>query len=267
MFPGGKGANQAVAAARMGADVTFVGKIGKDIFGASTREGLKKEGINTQYLFEDETVASGTAIILVDSTGENEIVVAPGANARLECLEIALASNEIENADVILMQLEIPLDAVMYAIAICMKSNKPLILNPAPAMELSDSVLKSLYLITPNETEVELLTGLKVRDQQSANTACEVLLDKGVKNVIITMGASGAFFRNSETSFLIPAPKVNAIDTTAAGDVFNGVLASALANDMVWPDAIRRACAAASISVTRRGAQASAPFAHEILSN
>lgn len=266
MFAGGKGANQAVAAARMGGDVVLITKVGNDVFGKQAIEGFQKEKINTYYISTDHEKASGTALIIVNEYGENNIVVAPGSNDTLSEGDILKAAAEIQDAEVILMQLEIPISSVVFAAAHGLKSESKVILNPAPAQELPNEIYSNLYLITPNETEAQILTGIEVKDDESIKEAAEILLDKGVRNVIITLGARGAYFKNEYQSFFIDAPQVDAVDTTAAGDIFNGTLAVALADKKDWKSAIELACRAASLSVTRMGAQASAPFLSEISS-
>lgn len=264
MFSGGKGANQAVAAARMGAGVTLVCKTGNDIFGQRALDEYAKEGINTHYIKQDPLKASGTALILVDEHAENEIVVAPGANETLTNDDIDAAEAAINAATIILLQLEVPVSTVEYAAKKSISAGKRVILNPAPAQPLPAGILSSLYLITPNETEAAILTGIKVLDTVSASAAAGVLLDAGVQNVIVTMGAQGAFFRNRDKEMMIKAPAVHAIDTTAAGDVFNGVLAVEIAAGNTWEASIITACKAAAISVTRMGAQASMPSRKEL---
>ena len=263
MNAGGKGANQAVAAARLGGNVGLVAKLGNDIFGKQTIEGLKKEGINTDYIFIDEATPSGTALIIVNDEGENSIVVAPGANANLLPSDID-AVNEMREAEIILTQLEIPM-ATVFALAQNAKANnQKLILNPAPAQPLDDKLLNGLFLITPNETEASLLTGIKVFDEKTASQAARVLLNKGIQNVIITLGRQGAYFQNDFIKLKEDAPEAQAVDTTAAGDTFNGALAVALTENMDWQQAVEFAVEAASISVTRLGAQSSIPYRNEI---
>lgn len=264
MFPGGKGANQAVAAARLGGDVTFVAKVGNDVFGKQAMEGFKAENINTKYVFTDKNAASGVALITVNSEGENEIVVASGANGQLNKANITTAKKAITDADIIILQLEVPIETVAYAIKQSLKANKRVILNPAPAQALPDELLNGLFLITPNETEAEILTSVKVTNVSTARLAADELLRKGVQNVIITMGSKGAFFMNKTETFLIEAERVNAVDSTAAGDIFNGALALAVSKDKPWKEAIVFANKAAAISVTRMGAQASAPTSDEL---
>jgi ribokinase len=264
MFSGGKGANQAVAAARMNGDVTFICKVGNDVFGQQALQGFKKENINTKYVTIDQNHASGSAMILVNASGENEIVVASGANALLSIDDIAFAEEAFLLSDIVIMQLETPIDTIVFAAKKCINLGKKAILNPAPAQKLPEEIFDSLYLITPNETEAQILTGVRVTDASTADQAATILLKNGVQNVIITLGSSGAYFKNKDQSFLTPSPKVKAVDTTAAGDVFNGVLAVQLAKGNDWKDAILFACKAASVSVTRMGAQTSAPFLSEM---
>jgi len=264
MFAGGKGANQAVAAARTGGNVLFICKTGDDIFGRSAVGLFQKEGINTKHITIDTEKASGVALITVDANGENEIVVAPGANDTLSELDIKAAETEIISAEIILMQLEVPVKTVLFAAQLGARHHKKVILNPAPAVKLPDELFKHLFLITPNETEAEILTGIKVTDNLSASEAAEKLIKLGVLNVIITMGSAGAFFRNKESEMMVTAPVVKAVDSTAAGDVFNGVLATELTMGKDWKTAISTACKAASISVTRMGAQASMPYRNEL---
>ncbi|ULQ54833.1 ribokinase [Flavihumibacter fluvii] len=264
MFSGGKGANQAVAAARMEAEVFFIGNTGGDIFGHRAIEMLNKEGINTDFICMDQEKPSGIALILVDRHGENEIVVAPGANATLSEQHISKAEKIITESDLILLQLEIPLDTVIFAAELGARLQKKVILNPAPAQPLPDELLQHLFLITPNETEAEILTGIKIHDQPSAAKAASVLLSKGVKQVVITLGPKGAFYKSDQFELMVEAPKVNAVDTTAAGDVFNGALAVEISNGKDWKSAISFACKAASLSVTQMGAQASMPMRSDI---
>jgi ribokinase len=264
MTPGGKGANQAVAAARLGGNVTLVAKTGEDIFGRQAKSLFESENLDTEFLFSDSESPSGIALITVDNHAENCIVVAPGANARLCRPDIDKASSAVLNADIILMQLEIPLDTVVYTTEIAFKAGKKVILNPAPAQALPAGLLKMIYLITPNETEAGLLTGIHVTDQKSAESAARVLLGKGVEVVVVTLGSKGALLVSSDICELIPGYQVEAVDTTAAGDCFNGALAVALSEGAGLENAVRIANRAASVSVTRMGAQASAPYRSEV---
>lgn len=264
MNAGGKGANQAVAAARLGGLVTFVGKIGDDIFGKQAVQQLEDEGINVDYVAVDAENPSGVAMITVDQKGENSIVVASGSNGTLSPTDFDKAMTELDESEFVLMQLETPIPTVEHIARNAAQKQKKVILNPAPAAQLSGELLQNLYIITPNETEAELLTGIKVTNEESALKAATVLHEKGVEIVIITMGAAGAFLLLDGNSEIIRAPRVEAIDTTAAGDTFNGALVVALSEGRTIQESIAFANKAASISVTRIGAQSSVPFRKEI---
>lgn len=264
MNPGGKGANQAVAAARLGGEVTFVAKIGTDVFGKEALRGFEEAKIDTRYIVKDKKNPSGVALINVDEYGENSIVVASGANGTLVSGDIKDEVFGEDKNDIFLMQLEIPLDTVRYVAEKASRRGNRVILNPAPACWLSDSLYKCLYLITPNETEAGLLTGIEVFDASSAEEAALQLRARGVQHVIITMGGTGAYLLSGSISMLIPGVQVKAVDTTAAGDIFNGALAVAISEGMDLVSAITFANKAASISVTRMGAQVSAPFRNEV---
>jgi len=264
MNPGGKGANQAVAAARMGGNVTFVSKIGNDLFGKQSVEGYIAEGIKTDYIFTDTGNPSGIALISVDAKGENCIVVAPGANATLSPDDISMAKAEIESSELLLMQLEIPMETVEYAAEIAYSKGIRVILNPAPAQTLSSKLLTCLYMIIPNKTEAEMLSGIKVTDWESAKNAADVISEKGVEIVVITLGSQGALIKDGELYHRIDAVPVEAVDTTAAGDTFCGSLCVGLTDGMTIPDSVRFACKASAISVTRMGAQSSIPYRKEI---
>ncbi len=264
MFPGGKGGNQAVAAARLGGHVTLVANTGNDVFGNESISQFSQEKIDTTYIGRDDRNPSGVALIGIDQHGENSILVAPGANAALSEADIDRATDALRSADVVLVQLEIPLPVVLHTVRRCAELGRRLILNPAPAQLLSADFYPSLFAITPNETETELLTGIHVTDETSARQAAEVLLSRGVANVIITLGSKGALLHNATQSVTVAAPVVQAVDTTAAGDVFNGAFAVAVADGMPLEQAVAAACQAAALSVTRMGAQASAPYRHEI---
>ena len=265
MNAGGKGANQAVAAARLGGMVTFVGKIGDDIFGKQAVQQLEDEGINVDFVAVDPENPSGVALITVDRKGENSIVVAPGSNGTLSSADFDKAMDMLNESEFVLMQLEIPIPTVEHIARIASTKHKKVVLNPAPAAELSDELLKNLYIITPNETEAELLTGIKVTDEQSALKSATFLHEKGIEIVIITMGSAGAFLLANGNSEIISAQKVEAVDTTAAGDTFNGALVVALSEGYTIQESIAFANKAAAISVTRIGAQSSVPFRKEII--
>jgi ribokinase len=257
--PGGKGANQAVAAARAGGDVTFIARVGRDMFGDKAIEGFEKDGIHTGFVFRDPKAPSGVALIFVAKDGENSIAVASGANGCLTPADVRKARKGFETAQVVVMQLETPLDTVVAAAELAHKRNIQVILNPAPARPLPDELLSKLTYLTPNESEAELLTGIQVKDELSAGKAARVLLGKGVKNVVITLGAKGSLLATSESTQIIPGFKVQPVDTTAAGDVFNGALAVALCEKKLLHEAVRFANAAGALSVTIMGAQPSAP--------
>ena len=238
MNPGGKGANQAVAAARLGADVIFVCKTGNDMFGITTRQQLAQEGIDTRFVFIDDHNPSGVALISVDSRAENTIVVASGANANLLPLDVAKAETALDDCDIVLMQLETPMTTIEYVAAEAAKRGKRTVLNPAPGAALSPQLLKSLYLITPNETEAEIITGIRIHNAETEAEAARSIRAMGVQNVIITLGSRGAYICNDRFDEAVPAQKVRAVDTTAAGDVFNGALVVALSEGK----ALRKPC-------------------------
>jgi len=260
--PGGKGANQAVAAARSGADVRFVTKVGKDIFGKQSIEGFSREGLDITNIVETDEFASGIALITVSESGENQIVVASGANMDLNPAD--LPDSIFEDIKFVLLQLEIPLQTIKYIVQKCIALNIKVILNPAPAVMLEDNLLRGIYLITPNETETQIITGILPDSSDSLREATSFFQSKGIKNVIITLGKKGVFLMTEKYSQLIPALEVKPVDTTAAGDVFNGAILTALSDGKDWIEACQFACKAAAISVTRMGAQSSAPYRHEL---
>ena len=264
MNPGGKGANQAVAVARLAAKrgaCTFIAKVGNDLFGRETAVRMKKDGIEAK-LVVDRKEPSGTALILVAPNGQNVISVALGANGTLSPNDIAKFRGNIENAAALLMQLETPMETVVTAAKWAHAKGVPVILNPAPATKLPTPLYKCLDWITPNETEAEILTGVKVKDAASAQKAVDIFLKRGVKHVAITMGVKGVYCGSCRK--LYPAKKVKAVDCVAAGDTFNGAFVVALAEGKSCRDAISFAQRAAAISVTRPGAQSSVPFRKEI---
>lgn len=264
MFPGGKGANQAVAAARAGGKVIFVCCLGDDLFGQNALKGYVKEGIDVDSVKIVENEASGVALITVNGEGENEIVVASGTNALLSPEHLEAQIGTISSAQIFLTQLETPIETVAFLAGYCKAKNQKLIINPAPAQVLDDTVLNGLFLITPNETETKILTGIEVTDDASLENAGSAFLEKGVQNVIVTMGSKGSFFMNATENFIVPAPKVKAVDTTAAGDVFNGVLTVCLAQGKGWKESMAFASKAAALAVTKMGAQDTAPTLEEI---
>lgn len=264
MNPGGKGANQAVAVARLSArrrQCVFIAKVGDDLFGRDTARRLKAEGIDAR-LIVDKTAASGTALILVDRKGQNCISVALGANGTLSPEDVAPFASDIERADALLLQLETPLETVLWAARTAHAKGVHVILNPAPAAKLPRELYACLDWITPNETEAELLTGVKVADLASAQAAERVLKRRGVAHVAITLGAKGCYAAGR----IHPCVKVKAVDTVAAGDTFNGAFVVALAEGKSVDEAIAFAQAAAARAVTRPGAQSSVPFRRELCS-
>ncbi len=261
---GGKGANQAVAAARAGGHVTFVGRVGSDSFGREAREALSVENIDLQHFTSDVELPSGIALICVDSRGENVIAVAPGANGNVSPVDVERASGVIRSADVVLAQLEVPLAAVRAAGTLAASARNRFILNPAPALQLDDEIMHTVSILTPNEHEAGVLTGLQVTDDESVVRAADVLSTRGVQTVMITLGARGVYFTEAHHGTWVPAFHVEAVDSTAAGDVFNGALAVALGEGRPMFDAVRFANAAGAIAVTRRGAQPSVPTRDEI---
>lgn len=266
MNAGGKGANQAVAAARYGNRVVFVAKTGDDLFGRQVRKSMAEDGIVTDYVFVDKEHPSGVALITIDKDAENCIVVAGGANMYLSPADIETAAEEILKADVVLMQLESPIETVAYAARMAAKAGIPVILNPAPAPAeaLSEALLKDLFLITPNRSEASRISGIEVTDMESAHRAAKAIHEMGPKNVIITLGSDGSLVYDGSMFMRVEALKVEAVDTTAAGDTYNGVLASVIAEGKSLIEAVREANIAGAISVTRMGAQPAAPTREEI---
>ncbi len=267
LVPGGKGANQAVAAARLGGEVCLISRLGDDLFGRQNLENFEKEGIDTRFVELDPVHPSGVAQITVNKYGENMIIVAPGANAALGKDDVEAAQQHIKKAELLLMQLEVPLTSIIRATKLASAFGVKVILNPAPAQKLPDELFPLLFMITPNETEAEILTGIKVLDEKSALLAAEKLVGKGTKMVIITMGAAGAYVHTPSFKGLIPTQKVKVLDTTAAGDTFNGALAVALVKGMEIQEAVKFALKAATLSVQRMGAQSSIPHITEVLEN
>jgi ribokinase len=262
--PGGKGANQAVAIARLGGDVTFVAKLGMDNFGDQSLENFKRDGICTDFVFRDAESPSGVALIFVGDRGENMIVVAQGANARLLPEDIDKARPAIEGADMVVLQLETPLKTVEHAVAIAAQKSVPVILNPAPARKLERRLIEKIDCLTPNETEAEILTGIKVSDYDTARKAGAKLLELGAGSVVVTMGKRGAMLVTAEESSPVPAVVVHAVDTTAAGDAFTGALTYALASGRDLKDAVQFANAVAALAVAKMGAQPSMPTRDEL---
>lgn len=264
MAAGGKGANQAVAISRLGSPVTFIAKVGRDMFGDRAVEQYAAEGIDTSTILRDEDAPSGVALITVDDAGENSIVVAGGANNKITVADVDSMRDRIESADYLLMQLEVPMPVVEYAAAIAFDAGVKVVLNPAPAAKLSDGLLSKCYMLTPNEKECGIIAGIRVENDEQAETAAELLIAKGVQNVVVTLGGKGSLYKSATERELIPAYRVKSVDTTAAGDTYNGALCVALSEGKTIREAAEFATKASAISVTRAGAQPSLPTRDEV---
>lgn len=266
MNPGGKGANQAVAVARLGGEVVFISKLGNDVFGKQFSQLFNDEGIDTSFILSDEDLPSGVALITVDQAGENSIVVASGANANLQSSDVQPALHEIAAARILLLQLEIPMEVVHFVVDYAASKAVKVILNPAPANILTPGLLQNIDILTPNKTEASMISGINVHNMETAKKAAKAICEKGVKNVVVTMGPLGAAICNEKKKFsVVAAQQVETVDTTAAGDVFNGALAVALCEGKELEEAVGFACEAAALSVTRLGAQSSIPYRNELL--
>ena len=263
--PGGKGSNQGVAAQRAGADVTMITKVGADDFGDLAINNFKSEGIDTSYVFRDKETETGTALIIVDeNSSENMILVVLGACGRIEQEEISSADEAIRESSLILTQLETNMEPIEQVLDIAHKSSIPVILNPAPMRDFDKEILKKVTYITPNETEAQQLTGIEIQTIDDAREAANSLFEMGCKNVLITLGSKGVFVKNAAEEFLVDGLKVQAIDTTGAGDAFNGSFATAIAEGKTLLDATRFANAAAALSVTKLGTAISMANREEI---
>jgi len=259
MFLGGKGANQAIAASRAGSKVTMVGRLGNDSFGKQFFEKFSKEGINTDFVAQDDENGTGVAMPLIDASGDNSIVIIPQANMALTVENINQAQSTIADADVLVMQCEVPMDANQRAAEIAKQNDTLVILNPAPAQLIPDQILKLVDIIIPNEIETETLTGLPTKTENEVLVAGRNLLSKGVETVILTLGDRGSLLLNEDGEKLIPAFDVSVVDTTAAGDSFCGVLAASLANGISINLSVEIANAAGALAVTKLGAEPSLP--------
>jgi ribokinase len=261
---GGKGANQAVAASRAGGQVSLIARVGQDTLGDRAIAGFVRDGIDVSHVTRDRRVSSGAALIFVAQNGQNSIAVASGANNQLSPTDVRKARALIAHAKVLLTQLETPLETIATAAHLAASNGALVILNPAPARKLPRSLLRHISILTPNESEAELLTGIKLSGIAAAEKAAGKLRRYGVRVVVLTLGARGALIADQQGTRVIRGFKVKAVDTTAAGDVFNGALAVALTEGRSLDEAVRIANAAAAISVTRWGAQPSAPTCREI---
>lgn len=262
-FPGGKGANQAAAAGKLGANVTMAGCVGKDAFSEDLLNSLEKAGVVTAFIRKTE-IATGTALITVGSSGANTIVVVPGANACCNETDVDAVLNSFDQAGILVLQHEIPAATVEYAINAAKDAGWTVILNPAPAREVPEHILAKVDIVIPNETEAALLTESQVNSVDDAIMAGEKILDLGVKVVVITLGSKGAMCLTARDTFLVPPIVVETVDTTAAGDAYTGALAAALAEGKELKDSLTFAAVSAGLSVTRRGAQPALPWRQEV---
>lgn len=267
-FPGGKGANQAVAAAKLGGTVTMLGAVGDDVFGSRLLDNLRAYDIDAELVTASPSHSTGVAFILVDRTGQNLISFVTGANGSLEKGIVDQAHTVIAEADVLLVQLECPLAVVEYAVKTASDLGTDVILNPAPALEVSDDTLTCCSVVMPNETEAEILTGIQVDDRKSAYEAASRLLERGGDTVVITLGDRGAYILggSEQRGKMVPAPRVTSVDAVAAGDVFAGALAVQLGRGVEMEAAVSFANHAAALSTTKDGAQPSIPDLERVLS-
>ncbi|MEH7331194.1 ribokinase [Neobacillus drentensis] len=265
MGPGGKGGNQATAAARCGSEVTFITKVGDDLFGQEALKHFEAENINTQYIKVDPSQSTGAALIAVDDKSENSIVVALGACGTITEEEVVVAVERFKTADIVLLQLETSIEAVVTTLKLAKKYDVPVILNPAPYQEFPRETLSNVTYITPNETEAFELSRVEVKDEESALVAARKIHGLGVETVIITLGSKGAFlYTGGEKGVLVPGLKVEAVDTTGAGDAFNGGFAHALSTGYSVREAMTFANAVAALSVTKIGTAPAMPYKHEV---
>lgn len=261
--PGGKGANQAVAIAKLNGSVKMVGKVGNDGFGQTLINALDKDNVNTDYIKTDD-ISTGVALITVDKNAENSIVVAPGANYKLKEEDIDECIDAIKTSDIVVVQLETPINTIKYALKKAKELGKYTILNPAPAVKLEDEIIKNVDLLTPNETELEILSGVKINNEDDIQIASKVMIEKGVKELIVTLGSKGSLYINKENYKFKKAYKVDAIDTTAAGDSYTGALAVALSQDKNIEEAMDFASKVGALCVMKEGAQISLPTLKDV---
>ena len=261
--PGGKGANQAVAMARLNGNVSMIGKVGEDGFGQTLINSLKNDKVDTTYI-QTAKGATGVALITVDKNAQNSIVVSPGANFEVKEDDIDNNIEAIKNSDIVVLQLETPLDTIKYALNKAKELNKYTILNPAPAVKLDDEIIKNVDLLTPNETELEIISGVSIETEEDIQKASQIMIEKGVKELIVTLGSKGSLYINKEKSMFKKAYKVEAVDTTAAGDSYTGALAVALSQDKGMEEAMDFASKVGALSVLKEGAQSSLPTLEDV---
>ena len=261
--PGGKGANQAVAMARLNGNVSMIGKVGEDGFGQTLINSLKNDKVDTTYI-QTSKGATGVALITVDKNAQNSIVVSPGANFEVKEDDIDNNIEAIKNSDIVVLQLETPLNTIKYALNKAKELNKYTILNPAPAVKLDDEIIKNVDLLTPNETELEIISGVSIETEEDIQKAAQIMIEKGVKELIVTLGSKGSLYINKEKRMFKKAYKVEAVDTTAAGDSYTGALAVALSQDKNIEDAMDFASKVGALSVLKEGAQSSLPTLEDV---
>ena len=261
--PGGKGANQAVAMARLNGNVSMIGKVGEDGFGQTLINSLKNDKVDTTYI-QTAKGATGVALITVDKNAQNSIVVSPGANFEVKEEDLDNNIEAIKNSDIVVLQLETPLNTIKYALNKAKELNKYTILNPAPAVKLDDEIIKNVDLLTPNETELEIISGVSIETEEDIQKAAQIMIEKGVKELIVTLGSKGSLYINKEKSMFKKAYKVEAVDTTAAGDSYTGALAVALSQDKNIEDAMDFASKVGALSVLKEGAQSSLPTLEDV---
>ena len=261
--PGGKGANQAVAMARLNGNVSMIGKVGEDGFGQTLINALKNDKVDTTYI-KTTKGATGVALITVDNNAQNSIVVSPGANFEVKEEDIDNNIEAIKNSDIVVLQLETPLNTIKYALKKSKELNKYTILNPAPALKLDDEIIKNVDLLTPNETELEIISGVNIETEEDIQKAAQIMIEKGVKELIVTLGSKGSLYINKEKSIFKKAYKVEAVDTTAAGDSYTAALAVALSKDQSIEEAMDFASKVGALSVLKEGAQSSLPTLEDV---
>ena len=261
--PGGKGANQAVAMARLNGNVYIIGKVGEDGFGQTLINALKNDKVDTTYI-KTTKGATGVALITVDNNAQNSIVVSPGANFEVKEEDIDNNIEAIKNSDIVVLQLETPLNTIKYALKKSKELNKYTILNPAPALKLDDEIIKNVDLLTPNETELEIISGVSIETEEDIQKAAQIMIEKGVKELIVTLGSKGSLYINKEKSIFKKAYKVQAVDTTAAGDSYTAALAVALSKDKNIEEAMDFASKVGALSVLKEGAQSSLPTLEDV---
>jgi ribokinase len=262
--PGGKGANQAVCASRLGAPTVFIGRTGRDAFGDQALSAVSSEGVDTSRVWIDTEAGTGLAVISVNENAENTIIIIPGANGRLDGTDVERAGELLDENSIVMLQLETPLDPSLQLASLARERGAKVILDPAPAVPLPDELYRTVDMITPNEVETGILTGIQPQNPEDCSRAAQLLLDRGVQTAVIKMGAQGVYFQSNEASGFIPPYPIQAVDSVAAGDAFNGGLAVALFEGKPLPESIRWGAVAGAIACTRKGAIPSMPHRDEL---